>query len=106
MSEIGNEDAWCEFQQTTNGIFRNKIDWIVTLDFDARSVVIGLQTDGNITGRQYFLQVIFNVLNLVASREYSDDFSTHVKLVLSFIDNGNRVESQQFDEAQSISFKR
>ena len=80
MSDIGKENACCESQQTTNGVFRTKIDRTAALDFAARGVVIRLQTGGNIMGRQYFLQVIFNVVNFVASHRYSDDFLAHVKL--------------------------
>ena len=90
MSGIGNEDAWCESQQTTNGIFRNKIDWMVALDFTELVTLYWLLgTNGNVTARQYVLQVIFKVLNFITSRRYSDDFLAHVKLVLSLVDIGN-----------------
>ena len=82
------------------------MDRTAALDFAAQDVVIGLQTDVNVMGRQYILQLIFIILNFVASRRYSDDFLAHVKLILSLVDIGNRVESQQFDETQSIIFKR
>ena len=44
MGDIGRENAWCESQQTTNGIFRTKIDRTAALDFAAQGVVIELQT--------------------------------------------------------------